>query len=266
VNLTVEEIEKQGKKAIETLEKLTAVRVPKTLKDAVNEDWLALFKDGGMGIMESVPKKELKEWNQRAISMRNANELLHGIENALVREFVHRPDSPVVVALKRITAVPRFVLSHIGDIVALGIPLALEGVQDFAEVVALKAAIGMFEAELAIYFDQYDERGRLIYKAPSNASGVNDRIIGSRMKGLLMLEEDLRTVENRLAIAVTAILAVIAYWTVERVIALCANAAAYKAKVAETVLKKDEVVKLAKDFCLPQRRRQAFRRRSPSRK
>lgn len=251
MQITQAELEKQAKDALAVLEKLTAVHVPKSLKDALDEDWLATFSDGGLEVMEHVPEAELKAWKSRAITMQNANLILRVMEEKLVREFVHRPDSFYVIATRRLTAVPKFIASHIGEIVSFAVPLVLELskaiADDHANALVIKAIEARIEFETILPNPDVDLIARLF-------------------KDLKVLDARQETLGARLAIVVIAVTGLVGYWTVERLISMAITAAAFKAKVATVISVNLELRANAVKWCLPQAKRRSLRKRKRSRR
>ncbi len=250
MKIDFKEIEKQGLKAVETLEKLTSVKVPKSLKDALHEDWIALFHDGGIDMMSAVPVEELRKWNQRVITMRDANIALQLVEERLVWEFVRRPDSPWTIAAKRMLMVPRFILEHLGEIVSFALPMAAEGV-----VNKVVSDIGRLSSE--VVEEQIEIESR---KENADVNKV------ARLWRLLdAIDRERETVDNRVAIMVSAISALVVYWSIEGVLGFVRSTAAYRSKVVATVASNHATQGCAKEWALPQRPRKAFRVRRKAR-
>ena len=250
MKIDFKEIEKQGLKAVETLEKLTSVKVPKSLKDALNEDWIALFHDGGIEMMSAVPVEELRKWNQRVITMRDANIALQLVEERLVWEFVRRPDSPWTIAAKRLIMVPRFILEHLGEIVSFALPMA-------AETVVSKVLSDVTRLTTDVVFEQIE-----IESAKENPDM-------NKLQGLwrvmLVANMEKEHNENRVAIMVAAISALVLYWSIEGVLAIARSTAAYRSKMVATVASNHATQGCAKEWALPQRPRKAFRVRRKAR-
>ena len=245
------EIEKQGKKAVAVLERLTSVHVPKTIKDALNEDWLALFQDEGLDIMSAVPKAELKAWGSRAVTMRDANLALRIVEETLVKEFVKSAESPFVIATRRLTAIPKFVLSHLGEIVSFALPLTASAIQDGAELEALELINEARKAE-------YDE------EAAKDAPDFD--FLAKLSKEMFIIQAEAEAIRDRFTVALAAIMGIVGYWTVERLVSMAATVAAYKAKMVKVVALNLSTQGNAKAWAMPQRKRKSYRKRKVSRR
>ena len=250
MKIDFKEIEKQGLKAVETLEKLTSVKVPKSLKDALNEDWIALFHDGGIEMMSAVPVEELRSWNQRVITMRDANLALQLVEERLVWEFVRRPDSPWTIAAKRLIMVPRFILEHLGEITSFALPMAAEGIS--SKVIADIARLSGDVVEEQIEIE-------------SRKANPDLNKLAKLWATLAAIDRERETVANRVAIMVAAISALVIYWSIESVLAIARSTAAYRSKMAATVASNHATQGCAKEWALPQRPRKAFRVRRKAR-
>ena len=250
MKIDFKEIEKQGLKAVETLEKLTSVKVPKSLKDALREDWIALFHDGGIEMMSAVPVEELRKWNQRVITMRDANLALQLVEERLVWEFVRRPDSPWTIAAKRLIMVPRFILEHLGEITSFALPMAAEGIS--SKVISDIARLSGDVVEEQIEIE-------------SRKANPDLNKLAKLWATLAAIDRERETVDNRVAIMVAAISALVIYWSIESVLAIARSTAAYRSKMVATVASNHATQGCAKEWALPQRPRKAFRVRRKAR-
>jgi hypothetical protein len=249
--LTVEEMVSQGKRAVFVLEHLLHVHVPKTLKDALNEDWLAIAQDGGEGFLQSIPEKELRAWGRRTITMERANGLLRTFEESLVESYVKRPENPLSRVFGRFLAMPKFIGNNLVVLGTVVLPLILKFAQETFRLGTNQVNVDRLKAVLA--------------SGMQNGVPINP---GQRFA----MEQDLAGTEHEIDLAIgeitkiwVSVAAVCAFYAVEDIITLCGTAAALSHSLRPVTLSRDLLCEAVKKSALPQRNGKRYRSRKRAR-
>lgn len=134
---TWEEFQKIADEAIKNIETIKGTPLPKSLKDAVNGDFLEAGGDVLEETLGATPKGTMKEWRKRVMGLKAANEILRGYEKGMVRAFVLTPASPARQIYNGLVKVPRWVMQHLAEITLILWPLiviALQALLDGADI------------------------------------------------------------------------------------------------------------------------------------
>jgi hypothetical protein len=249
--LTVEEMVSQGKKCVFVLENLMHVHVPKTLKDALNEDWVAIAQDGSEGFLQSIPEKELRAWGRRTITIERANGLLRTFEESLVESYVKRPENPLSRVFGRFLAMPKFIGNNLVVLGTVVLPMILKFAQETFRLGTNQVNVDRLKAVLA--------------SGMMNGVPINP---GQRFA----LEQDLAGTQHEIDLAIEeitkiwiSVAAVCAFYAVEEIITLCSTAGALAQSVRPVTLSRDLLCEAVKAQALPQRSGPRFRSKKRAR-
>lgn len=246
MEVTLEQIQDSAKEALEVLERIQRVHVPVTVKAAINEDWITVGQEAGEGFLSHVSKEQLKEWDSRVISVRAANGILRGFEQAVVENYVGNPKHPVAQAIKRMAEIPKFILGNIVLLWNVVLPLV-------AKVVS-----GGFEIQvMRVEMEKLDDGLRTL--------SPNDRNRPRYEHEREVLNNQITDYDKLLVDGLLAVLAVATYFCVEDLLKVGGSVAAVASNLGPSLKGRD----LAQDFlprlAFPQTSGARVRRRKRSR-
>ena len=132
-----EEFQRIANEAIKNIETIRGTPLPKSLKEAVDGNFLEASGDVLEETLGYTPKGEMREWGKRVMSLKAAHEILRGYEKAMVRAFVLSAESPARLIYNGLVRIPRWVMEHLAEITLILWPLiltALEAILDGADI------------------------------------------------------------------------------------------------------------------------------------
>ncbi len=246
MDITLEEMQRRGLEAVETLNKLTGLEVPANLHDALAGEWMSIVQREGEGILGNIPAEELHHWGTRVITCEKANFFLGSFEVALNQHFVQEPTSPFRRAFARALSLPKFILSHLVELREIVWPIVAAGFGELFSIVSDSILVDAYETMKA--------NGTL----PPDPEGFNQT---EYFRARYRIEAAGKALEN-LGVQIAVILG---YYAVEELLALTASTEVLKEKLRPVANLRDFVQAKICKAALPQRPRVAVRRRKRAR-
>jgi hypothetical protein len=249
--MTLEEIATSGKRAVFVLENVMRIHVPKTLKQALYEDWASIGQDGAEGFLQHIPSDELKAWSRRTITIERANGLLKTFENSLVESYVKRPENPLSKVFGRFLAMPKFIGNNLVVLGTIVLPMILKFASETWNLARTQTDLERMKAVLAsgmMNGAPLTQQQRFYMEGDLRGAEVEiDRVIGEITKIWI------------------AVAAVCCYYAIEDVVALCGTAAALSHSLRPVTLSRDLLCEVVKKSALPQRNGKRYRSRKRAR-
>lgn len=268
-------MQKEAQDALRVLDMVGKTPVPQTLRDAINGDYFAASTGVVEAALGHTSGKELREWGQRVMPLKEANEILRQFENDVVKTFVLSSKSPARIIFDAVTAIPKWVLEHLAEIVFILWPLFTGAAMRAADIVSIESRIKEIENEIRALIAWM---GKLYAITPANLPPIEERkmrgpfgtnptedpgeiieaikkaerevgILERERAALIQLSERAGTILDRLVVAVAV---VISFLAVEKLL-VEARALANAAVTFSPIRKlRDAAVARAKEKSFPQ--------------
>lgn len=116
----------EARSALDFLELVTGVAIPKTLDDALKQDWATVAQDTGDAYFSRMPKEELKKWKTRVMKLEDAYDIVADYEDALVKHYTSSKDEILLKEIGFIGYKLEFVSAHAGELAIVAKSLLTE--------------------------------------------------------------------------------------------------------------------------------------------
>ena len=148
IPLDWEGLQKKAQESISTLEKVLKVKLPGSIHDAVNGDFLEGGEKVLEGLLGKTSRKEKQEWKTRVIRLSDANDILATLESGIVKAYVLSAASPGRTMLDAVLSLPKWFVRHSAEIYFVLAPLIVAAGSQLADVVEIENRIHEKENEI----------------------------------------------------------------------------------------------------------------------
>jgi len=259
------EFTEQADEALAAIERMEKTPLPETVDEATEDEFFADPGDGLAGLLGSTDPEELKRWNTRVMSLKDANAILRAVETDLVRSYVLSPKSAFRLMYDGAIKIQRWLIEHTAEITIVLLPLIYKGMNSVSDSVLIELSIT--RAERAIR--RIDEMLSYLYSiVPGKRTGVfGDIFTAAELREAIKAEEEnkrklqreisdltkmLRKAANYMEFAAEAVLVLAVWFSVEKLLTIAGSATAVSAALAPARSLKDPAILAAQKKAFPQ--------------
>ena len=267
-----EAFQKMGQDAVKVAESLLKIKVPKTIKDAVDGNFMEAGSELSEKILGHTPSGEMQEWKKRTIRLDVSNKILRDYEEAVVKSFILSSGGVLRNIFDGIMWLPNFITLYLGDFLFLIQPLIWAGLKKFGELVEIERQLKNITASLKKEQELLSKLYAIVPDSPAEAADIRKEIQDSydhtaELEGdAEMLIKMEREATSFLELAVIALSVVIAFLSVEKLLDVAGSSTAAAVALKPVRDLRDAAILEIKTKSLPQRRGKRFRVRKRSRR
>lgn len=229
-----EEMQKQAEGSLKTLDTMLKTPLPTSVKDAVDGNFMEAGKGVLTVLLGASPKGEMGVWSRRVIPLRTANLILRDFERSIVNAYIMSASSPARTVVDGLLFIPKWIISHMTEVVFVIWPLLVAAVQKFNDVMEIERRVRDIETELRL------ERGVMAHlyslvpgRDETVDSNFTEPVTAQEIRQAMRESEDttvrlerekaalltlLRDTDRFLDLAVTALSIALCYLVVERLL------------------------------------------------